>query len=205
MELHELFFHSISKSSEMYAGTAVTMQMIVPILILSMVTPMWTFRLATPSLFRPSSHSSSRGALFANARVSFSNLPLDATEEEIHNLITKNAGNNFKSVLLHSDRKAGRFGTAFIDYDSVEEANSAVEALSTLVVHERPANVAIANLISGYDIPKPRRKSTEHTCFIASLDPATTEEDIRSLCEEHVGQNVVQRISLLRDHDTGSS
>jgi len=185
------------------------MHAIVPILIFSMFTSMWAFRLATPSLFctfsRPSSHASKRGALFANARVSFSNLPLDVTEEEIHNLISINAGNNFKSVQLHRDRKSGRFGTAFIDFDSVEEANSAVDALSTLVVHERAANVAIANLVSGKDTPKPRRRSAEHTCFIASLDPSTTEEDIRSLCEERVGQNAVKRISLLRDHDTGSS
>lgn len=172
-------------------------------LIMSMITPIWAFRLVAPSLFRTHGHASMRGVLFANARVTFSNLPLDATEEEIHNLIFQNAGNNCKTVRLSSDRKSG---TAIIDYDSLEEANSAAEALSTLVVHERVVKVDVTTkTTSEKGVIKPRRSLTDRTCYIANLDPSTSEEDVHSLCEEYVGHDLVRKITLLRDRETGAN
>lgn len=181
------------------------MRGVAPFLLVSMFTHIWSFRLVSPFSFQTRSLSGLRGALFANSRVSFGNLPFDVTEEELHDIVSKSAGTNFKSLKFANNRKTGRFGgLAFIDYDSVEEAASAVEALSTLVVHERVANVAIANATSGEETMKPRRGSPDHTCFVANLDPLTTEDDIRSLCEKLVGVNSVKRITVLCDFETGA-
>lgn len=122
-------------------------------------------------------------------------------EEELKMLITNNAGSNFVSLRLGKDKKSSG-SSAFIEYETVEEANAAIVSLSTLVVHERNARVELFDRSSS-SITKHRRSLANQTCFIGKLSLEATEGDVAAMCEQYVGKDTVKKVTILLDHETG--
>jgi len=136
------------------------------------------------------------------SRVFINNLPYDLEETELNAVITKYLGASFPSVALCKDRENGKSrGFALAHFDSKKEADNAVSALSTLVVHERSISAHTSDFADSTRPQKPYPQET--TCFIGNLAFTTSEEDIKALCHHHLGKSSIKRVKLIANPDSG--
>ena len=136
------------------------------------------------------------------------NLPFDVEEDAINELIFQTVGDTCKPVKpfnLIRDRKTGRSkGYGFLSYDAQDNADGAVAALSAMEIGGRGIKVDHYDP-SAVKVRTPRPNTRENSVFIGNLDFSVTEDEIRDMCNDILGESVVSRIRLATDRETGMS
>lgn len=133
-------------------------------------------------------------------QVFIGNLPFDVDEEELSNIVTNKAGKSFEKIRLSKDRKTGRSrGFCYIDYNDEEVAKAAVEALTGTELGGREIKVDISEPRPD----RPKRTPQENSLFIGNLDFSVSEVQIMEMCNDLLGVDVVTKVRLVTDRETG--
>lgn len=138
------------------------------------------------------------------SRVFINNLPYDLEENELNAVVTKYLGSSVGPVSLCKDRETGKSrGFALAYFENKEVADTAVEALSTLVVHERCVSAHTSDVVEPTTPATHRPYPPETTCFVGNLAFTTSGEELKELCNHHLGQGSVKRVKLIVNPDSG--
>ena len=133
------------------------------------------------------------------------NIPFTVEEEDLVALVDEKAGTDYSSIRLVIDKKSGRSrGFAYVNYEEKTAAEASVEALSGLALDGRDVRVELS--VPGEKRERPARggrSGEERSIFIGNLDFNVGEDDLRNICEDTLGEGVVENIRLAKDRATG--
>lgn len=148
----------------------------------------------------------------APPQVFIGNMPFSVTEDDLKNLVAEKLGGSdkFASLKIAKDRETKKSrGFGYVNFESQKDAEEAVSKLMGLSIEGREVKVDLSvpkeQRPPRTDAPRAPRATipADQSVFIGNLDFSVTDSEILAMCNDILGEDVVTKVRLAIDRDTG--
>lgn len=140
------------------------------------------------------------------SKIFLGNIPLTASETDIRSFVTAKLGLlpiEFIQVAMGKKSKAPR-GFAFVKFKDSFSAHRAVEILDGSDFDGRKINCNLKDDSEPSATPIPYKRIIEHSVYLTNLEFSLIEEEIKNMCDDIVGPDLVKNIKMAVDIYTGN-
>lgn len=132
------------------------------------------------------------------------NFPFALDESSILSLLGERMGKEPRFNLI-TDPNTGRHrGFGYMEFESEEDATSAIQKLQGLQIDGRDVRVDMAMDRSERQPRQSNRAPQENSIFIGNMDFSVTTEQVMAMCNDLLGEGFAQNVRLVSDRETGA-
>lgn len=131
-------------------------------------------------------------------QVYMANIPFEVDEESLSTLLKSSIDQEVIRLKIAKDKRTGKSrGFCYIHFNDKESADSAAASLNGLEVAGRNVRAEVSEQKFTPKTPQ------ENSVFIGNLNYDVSDEQITDMCNDILGEGVLQRVRLVTDRLTG--